>query len=164
MTDTQVMAAPEPTQVDREAAADAYASVWWNSETPLMRLIREGKRDDDQMVQAFARHRLASSSPAAEPVGWMYEKDDRTCLWRDKAGPGEMCHGNGWTETPLYATPLPPPPAGDAELRKAAQALVDFNEGPAKEKRHDIYQLISKRIARALATPPSVPAQQGEEE
>jgi len=73
----------------------------------------ENSREDAAEV-AFtmvdiARKALSAQQAAgeAEAVAWLYENGDRTCIWRERAGPGEMCHTPGWTETPLYATPQP---------------------------------------------------------
>lgn len=114
MSDTD---AQSVTQEAREAAHE------------LMQKVRgyAVKMPDDRhfAIQAFARfqHRL-STQPSVDALAWMYEKGDRTCIWRDRAEPGEMCHGNGWTETALG--PIASRPSGDAQgLREALEWYRD---------------------------------------
>lgn len=175
MTDTQVMAALEPTQADRTATADLLDELSSLLDHvgigQVADLIRDGEYDEHDAVQAFARHRLASS-PAAEPVAWMYERtwEDYTPSREVRVQQWSTTEGRyaGWTETPLYAA-LATPPDGDAEVRKGleiAQGIVESDLIDAKEHADADWigqsQAALDAITTLLATPPSVPAQQGE--
>ena len=70
MTDTQALV--EVTQADREAAASLYLeqqgaplSAWDHG---AANDLRSGECDDELSIQAFARHRLASTQPLAEQL------------------------------------------------------------------------------------------------
>jgi len=54
----------EPIEADREAAAEVFAKQF-GKEAGGVFAIRTGERDDHYLVQAFMRHRLAFSTPAA---------------------------------------------------------------------------------------------------
>lgn len=56
----------EPMEADREAAGNAWYKTWGKShmEDRIMAIF-EGRADDSPLVQAFMRHRLAFSTPAA---------------------------------------------------------------------------------------------------
>jgi len=170
MTDTQVMAALEPTQADIEMAE----TICNKKDNPHMWAI---------LCKKFAKHRIASS-PAAEPVA-----DSRSTMERL----ADILQNSSYKPTPrylgaaylgydyarrLYATPITAP-AVDAELRKALEpfsALADavLSEAPADAdeiiaftdctgKRHAITMDQFRAVSSTLATPPSVPAQ-GERE
>ncbi|WP_370171394.1 hypothetical protein [Sphingobium abikonense] len=53
------------TQEDREIAADVLVHV---DNDPFVGNIREGWEDESYIVQAFARHRIASTRAAAERI------------------------------------------------------------------------------------------------
>lgn len=58
-------AALEVTQADRDAAADWCVSQPFPSKQAEAPMIRAGEYDHHSLVQAFARHRLASTSNSA---------------------------------------------------------------------------------------------------
>jgi len=61
----------EPIEADREAAANAVLAYREHKSNDWQGRIRRGECDDGVMVQAFTRHRLAFSTPAASEVeGW----------------------------------------------------------------------------------------------
>lgn len=61
----------EVTQADREAAASAYFA-WIGPNPVIPRKITAGDADGHSMVQAFARHRVASTRPTpTQEQGWM---------------------------------------------------------------------------------------------
>lgn len=49
----------EVTQADRDAAAEFFLAAGWHGKGGS---IKSGKRDDEPLVQAFARHRLTAQS------------------------------------------------------------------------------------------------------
>jgi len=72
----------EPIEADREAAAEVFAKQF-GKEAGGVFAIRTGERDDHYLVQAFMRHRLAFSTPAASDAEAVervaraiYEEDD----------------------------------------------------------------------------------------
>jgi len=169
MTDTQVMAALEPTQEqlrkDAQNIGAAISNQNWQAVERAYNTIRDRIDAWSINLNGTIRTTGIASSPVAEPVAWMYEKGDRTTIWRDRAGPGEMCHGNGWTETPLYATPLPPP-AVDAEVSEdqvevAALAFAKEFYGPGFDpfqnpEAYDMAEKATRAVIVALSGKQSV--------
>jgi collagenase-like PrtC family protease len=58
----------EPTQADREAAADVVKAYRELKNYNWQQRIRQGDADDGEMVQAFARHRLQAVAEERERV------------------------------------------------------------------------------------------------
>ena len=131
MTDTQVMAALEPTQADRDALHKAGWRVavhndyrlngedhtFWLFTHPNGRWIKgEGRTDAEALSQC-----RASSSPA-EPVAWAYGPQGDPPTWFASTRWKASDIGK-WTETPLYAVPAPP--AGDQE--KVGRCDIESN-------------------------------------
>lgn len=56
----------KPTQVDRYAAAFIYDRIICDAQRA--EYVREGRRDEDWIVQAFARHRLSTLTSETAPV------------------------------------------------------------------------------------------------
>ena len=60
----------EVSQADRDAACGLTGGQYWNE-------VKRGKRDGDQLVQAFARHRIAERERVVgEIVAWLATKDN----------------------------------------------------------------------------------------
>lgn len=137
----QADALVEVVQADRDAAADAVQAYRDRKNGDWQQRIRDGKCDDGMMVQAFARHRLASQPSAdaeVEPVAWRWrlrlipgEGVDREWSdWRD--GPAPNFSTFETEQQPLYAHP-PADKARIAELERLREALryiSDFASGP----------------------------------
>ena len=156
MTDTQVMAALEPfaklaNVILSETPAEADDIVLF---TDCQR--RPHAISMDQLRAASVA--LASSSPA-EPVAWAYRLQGDPPTWFASTRWKASDIGK-WTETPLYAAPVPPP-AGDAVLRKALQAAIDWDDHTNPAGYAGLPTELRVKITDALATPPSVPVQQG---
>lgn len=57
----------EVSQADRDAACGLTGGHYWNE-------VKRGKRDGDQLVQAFTRHRIAERERVVgEIVAWLNE-------------------------------------------------------------------------------------------
>ena len=116
----------EVTDADREAAAAVlHDNLGWYRAAP----VRAGEMDNDSVVQAFARHRLATRTDAT-PVAWMYEHPDRECggteIW-----PERHEYGDGWTETPIYTHPPATDVAALVEAAKETNAALERDGDPA---------------------------------
>ena len=97
----------EVTQADREAAAKFMDDHGWLCEEQWSDLY---PGDQDVIAKAFARHRQQAERGEAEPVAYLYTRDD---------GSKDLvldCNGeyarnlikHGATEVPLYTLPTPP--------------------------------------------------------
>ena len=70
----------------------------------------------------------------AEPVAWLYELPDGECCLVSKRDTWSHDCDDGWTETPLYATPHPAAVDGLVALLKRAEIFAntartfDWNE------------------------------------
>jgi hypothetical protein len=65
------------TQADREAALDGYHSFFENVPNEAWeRAMLAGKHDDDEVVQAFAAHRIAAERETVEKIAaWLRDQD-----------------------------------------------------------------------------------------
>jgi len=82
------------TQADRDAAADTLSHV---DGEPFVAHIRDGMEDDSYLVQAFARHRLAHSTPSSADNALMEAAKDVVDRAFDhyRARNGRMCSIEG---------------------------------------------------------------------
>ena len=190
MTDTQVMAALEPCPFCGSPAKLISRPEFWVECTKKGVCIANGSIQPGGCAYAadainLWNHRIASSPAGdAEPVAWMYDNGKHDPVVHRTREP--YLTQIGYTETalgPLYATPV----SGDAALRKAladayAKGAEDVHaewlrahaagEGPPRgdpefgEAAGDYADAALDPFSSAarLATPPSVPAQQGERE
>ena len=117
----------EPTQADRDAAA-----AWAKTQSHPIRaaILRRGSCDNAPLVQAFARHRLASTPASGEVVAWMYrwKVDGEYVNWRYSDASNYHKSLDGYEETPLYKHAAPAHPAADLveALRKAESAIAEY--------------------------------------
>ena len=116
----------EVTQADRDAAAVLIGRIGlsWSRD-----MIRDGKADGHDYVQAFARHRLARTT--GEPVAWMYSRNHKSLppsvqVNRRDADEMQFLADKGWTETPLYAQPAAGEPVAELASSEISSIFVDF--------------------------------------
>ena len=117
MTDTDTL---------RAALSDARMFV----ELVRVRAIRE--RDNDQDTEAFdclrnidaALATLSKPEPAAVPAAWMYRSSKNVHCFAERAEDTSIFkRQRGWTETPLYASPVP---SGGAALPEGFGPLSEL--------------------------------------
>jgi hypothetical protein len=121
----------EVTQADRNAAADWYRDCM--DDDTVARSIERGE-NDNMLVQAFARHRIAHqpqpSQDAVEPVAWMYQRDNEIEVWQtrwDNANGGYADNFVDWIETPFYAV-IPDTAALMADNARLREALEWYRD------------------------------------
>ena len=122
----------EVTQVDREAAADVlHDNLGWYRAAP----VRAGEMDNDSVVQAFARHRLATrtdATPVATDVAALVDalRHVTECLVVEM---GNLANEDETDDVDLqgilgskYARQVI---AARLRIRQARQALAPFTKG-----------------------------------
>jgi len=117
----------EVTQADRKAAASYHNQ---RGERVTADFITKGERDDGYLVQAFARHRLATRTDAT-PVAWTYVSKHWPLgsLGQPKYKPDDQVQ-DGWTEVPLYTHPPATDVAALVEAALALEIAVTFDDPP----------------------------------
>jgi len=72
---------------------------------------------DADIVREITQAAIAAMPVQAEPVAWMYQRDDgsRDLLLDCNGEYARNLIELGATETPLYALPIPTPPAGGSD-------------------------------------------------
>lgn len=144
-------------QIDRDAAASLWLEHNGQPNSPhelaAAGKMRSGTWDDDDWVQAFARHRLAAiaqtKSPAvSEPVAWLIERDDlATIESRNKVALHYYAEWHGkhyWTPDHMQAKRFPDEASaraetnGDPLLRVAEHVWIGDFPHPAASERDQV--------------------------
>lgn len=90
----------------RSVNGDTEATVMcWTCGAEVSRWVPYFEDDTGpEMAKAIAAWNTRAEASSAEPVAWMYRRDGRNVILRERLHRDGVLQGvTGWTETPLYA-------------------------------------------------------------